>query len=52
MAERERSRTTIIVGAVTVGLILALAAVILVITTPWDDPVPRVVQQQQTGSNR
>ncbi len=41
MAERPRSRQTVIVGWLTVAAIVLIAAIFLLIQSPWNDPGPR-----------
>jgi uncharacterized membrane protein len=41
MAERPRDRTTIIAGIITIAAMLLIAAIFLLISSPWNDPGPR-----------
>ncbi|MGH8862284.1 MAG: hypothetical protein ACRDVG_13830 [Jatrophihabitantaceae bacterium] len=38
MTERPRDRTTVIVGVITVAVMAVIAAIFLLIASPWDDP--------------
>jgi hypothetical protein len=40
VTERPRSRTTIIVGWVTAAVMVLIAAIFLLIASPWNDPHP------------
>ena len=40
MNERPRSRATIIAGIATVVAMLIIAAIFLLISSPWNDPHP------------
>ena len=40
MTERPRSRATIIAGIATVVAMLIIAAIFLLISSPWNDPHP------------
>lgn len=40
--ERTRSKQTIAVGWLTIAVMVLIAAIILLIQSPWNDPGPRV----------
>jgi hypothetical protein len=40
VAERPRSRATIVVGCLTILAMLIIATIFLLITSPWNDPHP------------
>ncbi len=52
MTERPRSRLTIVVGALTIAVMVLIAALFLVKTSPWNDPHPRFHKKTSTSSNK
>jgi len=50
--ERPRSRATIIAGIITVVAMLIIAAIFLVISSPWNDPHPRFHKKTPSSSSR
>jgi hypothetical protein len=42
VAERTRSKQTVVVGWLTVAVMVLIATIILLIQSPWDDPGPHV----------
>jgi hypothetical protein len=40
VSERPRSRRTLVAGAITVAVMLLIAAIFLIKMSPWNDPHP------------
>lgn len=50
MAERPHSRTTVLVGWLTVATMVVIATIFLLISSPWNDPHPHLHKKKDRTS--